>query len=260
MNKRIKNLRLKHNLTQKEFADKIGVSVITIQGWEAGTRYPSAKALITIAELFNVTSDYILGISCAELISGEESELIRSYRTLDDFGRQAVHSICSIETDRVKNHESKPHIIKYIKRFLAPAAAGYAVPIEGSDYDLVPITDSTLESADYAVVIQGESMMPYIHDGETVFVKKTADIKSGDIAIFSVNGSMYCKQYYTDVNGNLYLLSLNPKLSDSNVEISSESLDDVRCLGKVIIKSPQIPDYFKHDVFEKKISRATSEL
>lgn len=256
MNKRIKNLRLKHNLTQKEFADKIGVSVITIQGWEAGTRYPSAKALIAIAKLFDVTSDYILGISCAELISREESELIHNYRTLDDFGRQAVHSICSIETDRVKTHESKPHIIKYIKRFLAPAAAGYAVPIEGSDYDLVPITDSALESADYAVVVQGESMMPYIHDGETVFVKKTADIKSGDIAIFSVNGSMYCKQYHS-YKGTTSLLSLNPDWSESNVIIPPGTSDDVRCMGKVISKTAPFPKSYE---FECKINSAVKEL
>lgn len=256
MNKRIKNLRLEHDLTQREFADKLGVSIITIQGWESGTRHPSAKALISIAELFDVTSDYILGISSEGLISKEESELINNYRTLDSFGRQAVNSVCSIEADRAKTCESKPRIIKYIKRFLAPAAAGYAVPIEGSDYDLIPITDSALEPADYAVVIQGESMMPYIHDGETVFVKKTADITSGDIGIFSVNGSMYCKQYHS-YEGTTSLLSLNPDWSESNVVIPPGTSDDVRCMGKVISKTAPFPKSYE---FECKINSAIKEL
>jgi DNA-binding transcriptional regulator YiaG len=43
--KRIKDLRLKLGLTQEQFAQKIGVSFSTVNGWENGKRKPSPLAM-----------------------------------------------------------------------------------------------------------------------------------------------------------------------------------------------------------------------
>ena len=78
-------------------------------------------------------------------------------------------------------------------------------------------------------------MEPYIMDGSVVFVDKDAEIQNGDIGIFSVNGSMYCKQYYKDEDGNVSLLSLNKNRQDMNVYLSSDCDDTFFCSGKVLL-------------------------
>lgn len=57
---RLKELRQKHNLSQKEFAELLKVSTGTVGNWEVGLREPDFKMLINIADIFNVPCDYIL--------------------------------------------------------------------------------------------------------------------------------------------------------------------------------------------------------
>lgn len=57
---RLKELRQKHNLSQKEFAEILKVSTGTVGNWEVGLREPDFKMLIKIADIFNVSCDYIL--------------------------------------------------------------------------------------------------------------------------------------------------------------------------------------------------------
>lgn len=57
---RLKELRQKHNLSQKEFAEILRVSTGTVGNWEVGLREPDFKMLVKIADIFNVSCDYIL--------------------------------------------------------------------------------------------------------------------------------------------------------------------------------------------------------
>ena len=116
----------------------------------------------------------------------------------------------------------------------------------GDEFEMLKVDSSVPYDADFAVQIQGESMMPYIEDGETVYVKKDVELHTGDIGIFSVDGSMYCKQYYVDSDRNLYLLSANEKLKDTNIFVSNESTSTVKCYGRVIIDTKvKMPEYFE---------------
>jgi transcriptional regulator with XRE-family HTH domain len=58
---RIKELRKKSGLSQKELADKLFVNQTAVSQWERGVTSPSASILIKLCDLFNVTSDYLLG-------------------------------------------------------------------------------------------------------------------------------------------------------------------------------------------------------
>lgn len=57
---KLKFLRTKLNLTQKEFADKIGVSQSSVNYWEKGQRIPSIEAAAKIADFFNITIESLL--------------------------------------------------------------------------------------------------------------------------------------------------------------------------------------------------------
>lgn len=58
---RIANLRRGYALTQPMLAEKMHVSQSTITSWENGRRNISNEDLVKLADLFHVTTDYILG-------------------------------------------------------------------------------------------------------------------------------------------------------------------------------------------------------
>ncbi len=61
--KRIRELRLERKLSQNQMADLLSVSQDTISFWENGKSLPSAEYLIEISKNFNVSTDYILGLT-----------------------------------------------------------------------------------------------------------------------------------------------------------------------------------------------------
>lgn len=60
--KRLKTLRIESGLTQQQVADRIWVNKASISSYELSTRLPSYEVLIKLSKLFNVSTDYLLGI------------------------------------------------------------------------------------------------------------------------------------------------------------------------------------------------------
>ena len=60
---RVRELREKIGLQQKQLAIDLGVSQPTVCDWEGGKKEPSFRSAIKIAEYFNVSTDYLLGRS-----------------------------------------------------------------------------------------------------------------------------------------------------------------------------------------------------
>ena len=57
---RLRELRNKSGFTQNEIANILGVSGQTILNWENGIYEPKISQLIQLADLFNVTVDYLI--------------------------------------------------------------------------------------------------------------------------------------------------------------------------------------------------------
>jgi transcriptional regulator with XRE-family HTH domain len=62
----LKELMAKRNMSQPELADILGVSRVSISKYQNGKAFPDYNALVKIAEVFNVTTDYLLGRKDAE--------------------------------------------------------------------------------------------------------------------------------------------------------------------------------------------------
>lgn len=58
---RLKELRLKKGLTQTELGEKVGVKQNTFTNWEKGKREPSFENLIKLADLLEVSLDWLFG-------------------------------------------------------------------------------------------------------------------------------------------------------------------------------------------------------
>ena len=63
---KLRSLRIQNHLTQSDLAKKLGVSLRTLQNYEAGKIYPKQTEIYArIASLFSVTTDYLLNDSHA---------------------------------------------------------------------------------------------------------------------------------------------------------------------------------------------------
>ena len=58
----IKKLRRQQHMTQKELAERIGISKAMISAYETEMRYPSYDVLIKLAAVFGITTDFLLGL------------------------------------------------------------------------------------------------------------------------------------------------------------------------------------------------------
>lgn len=58
---RIRDLRTCAGMTQRELADKLGISGAAVAQWETGDKRPTVDNLERLADIFGVSVDYILG-------------------------------------------------------------------------------------------------------------------------------------------------------------------------------------------------------
>lgn len=61
--KRIKAIRMRERLTQRELGLRLGLSQQSIASWEMGRSYPDALMLAEISTKFQVSTDYLLGLT-----------------------------------------------------------------------------------------------------------------------------------------------------------------------------------------------------
>ncbi len=60
---RLKTLRKQAQLTQVDVAEKLGISQPAYASWERGVKKPTQENLIKIAQILNVSVDYLVGNS-----------------------------------------------------------------------------------------------------------------------------------------------------------------------------------------------------
>lgn len=91
MGEKLKSLRTEKKLTQKQIADRIGLAISAVSSYESGTRYPSYDALIKLARIYHVSTDYLLGITDSRNIdvTGLEDDEIELIAQLVDKLRQS---------------------------------------------------------------------------------------------------------------------------------------------------------------------------
>lgn len=62
IDERIKHLREEKSLTQAGLAKRLGVTRSCVNAWEMGISVPSTQYLVELANIFQVSTDYLLGI------------------------------------------------------------------------------------------------------------------------------------------------------------------------------------------------------
>ena len=60
---RLKELRTEYKISQKDLAEKLGISDRAYRYYEEGKRYPDFQGLLMLADCFQVSLDYLVGRS-----------------------------------------------------------------------------------------------------------------------------------------------------------------------------------------------------
>lgn len=60
---RLRELRIERGLGQNALARTLGLSNASISYWETGKQEPTASAIFKLASFFDVSSDYLLGLT-----------------------------------------------------------------------------------------------------------------------------------------------------------------------------------------------------
>lgn len=79
---KLRNLIEERNLTQKKVANDLNIAPSTMGGYVQGSSEPDFETLRRIAEYFNVSTDYLLGIKSINCNNSVEDELLRVFRSL----------------------------------------------------------------------------------------------------------------------------------------------------------------------------------
>lgn len=89
---RIKELRQANGWRQTDLAERLHMRQQTIGNYETGYRSLDVDTIHKLCDIFDVTSDYLLGRSEVRSfsLSQEESELLKGYRALSDSGKEYV--------------------------------------------------------------------------------------------------------------------------------------------------------------------------
>ena len=245
---RIEELLEQNGLSKKEMLARVGVTASAFSQWKLEQSQPRLDKLYSIADYLQTPVSRLFEKEKSAPPEGDaDKPIIQIYNDLNERGRTELERYGNYlrSQDVYKRTEAEPHV-EHIRHYLVPAAAGYASPIEGEDYETIPLDQKAPRGADFCVTIRGDSMEPYIHDGDLVYVKRGADnMQPFDVGIFYVDGDVLCKQFCVDSYRNLYLLSANPMREDANRTIKADGMSSVVCFGKVLLphKLPQ-PTYF----------------
>ncbi|MBR7056671.1 MAG: helix-turn-helix transcriptional regulator [Oscillospiraceae bacterium] len=87
---RLSEIRKDHRHTQVDLAQRLGVSLSTVRSWEQNKSSPSHEMLICICRLYQVSSDYLLGLSDTDPAYAQ---------------RRAVHLLSEQEIQELQNYE-----------------------------------------------------------------------------------------------------------------------------------------------------------
>ena len=66
---RIKTLREQAGMSQEKLAKRLGITRSSVNAWEMGISTPSTQYIAELAGLFQVSADYLLGLSETATIS-----------------------------------------------------------------------------------------------------------------------------------------------------------------------------------------------
>jgi repressor LexA len=187
---RLKALRKQRSLTQVDLAKKFGVSQQAIAKWETAHSFPESRTVAGLAEFFDVTSDYLLGITDSVYPSGPFSNVKIIGTVKAGYDALAYEEDYGVAVAEVEDPDSY--------RYLNVKGDSMEPYIRHGDLALVKLQE-TLKNGDLGVVIYGDGEATlkeyYYKNGIVKLVPfneeyETIEITGDDLERFRVFGKV----------------------------------------------------------------------
>lgn len=229
----IRELRKSRGLTLEElsnelnrkYPDTLNFNKGKLSKWENNKEEPKLSSVRIIADYFEVTVD--------DLVDGVyDKNIITIYNKLNPKRKTKVYNFAERQLED-QNHSNVVNMNDYIEEkmsgYLSAGTGEYLTEDVSED---IRIPKSIVPDAEYDLVLQvnGDSMEPMFQDHEYIFVKKTSEIRSGQIGVFIIDNESYLKKLYIEDN-HLRLVSLNTKYGD----LIFDSINDITVVGTVVM-------------------------
>lgn len=244
---RLKELREAKKLNMRQAAMALEIPYTTYISYEKGDREPNSEMLILLAGFFNCSVDYLIGrdestinddvldrVNVLDqdalefygniLDAEKENDLIKKYRTLDEYGREAVVSVADVELKRCEDQKQATFIFRKFSENKVSAGTGFDLndPDQWRSIEVVDTQEARM--ADFAVEVEGASMEPDYHDGDIVYIVLASEVPLGQVGLFIQNGKGYIKEA-----GEGCIISRNPDYDDIFPDDGN-----IECKGRVI--------------------------
>jgi len=203
--KHVKDLRQEHALSQKELADRLGVSRSTVAMWETSSSQPDLHTLAALADLFQVSVDYLLGRVSTPAPSGDAVEKILAPQSVVPGGMAPVVGSVRCGWDGTID---------------AQMTGEYEPVYQEDTSDLVWMH------------ARGDSMEPLIHDGDKVLVRLQNTVENGEIAVCIINDEEGTIKKVQRSREGVMLIPLNDRYN--HIFIPARSQVNLRIYGKVL--------------------------
>ena len=203
------------DMSNEALGELVGVNRTTVSRWRSGERSPKMTKLSEIANVFNVDARIFVG-------EMPVSDITTVYNQLVPPRQEKVYNFAERQL-REQNKKVVP--------LVGQTAANPTELTYGDETYDETVETNVPKSADYALVVKGDSMEPIFADGSIVFYKQQDDVENGEIAVVEIdgNGVTLKKVYFNYDNETVILRSLNDKYEDRVLHP-----DEVRIIGKVV--------------------------
>lgn len=125
---KLRSARTAKKLTQNKLANLIGAKNTAISNWEKDINKPDIDTLALICKALGVSATYFIE-NKEPSFSLKENDIIKKYRTLDEYGKKVVDNILNLEYERCSSAEYKPdktvRVFKVARSIDGEEAPGY---------------------------------------------------------------------------------------------------------------------------------------
>ncbi|WP_367366725.1 LexA family transcriptional regulator [Leuconostoc pseudomesenteroides] len=211
--KLLKELTANRGYSISELARRVDMAKSAISRYFNGTREFPLNRANDFANVLGVTPEYILGVNAND-------DITNIYNQLDTNRKRRVFNYANQQLDEQNNIIAFPTNTKSEVAVYGAVSAGTGEYLLDNEPELVDY-DGIVPEHDFAVIVNGESMLPLFENGQIIFVKKTTEVRSGQVVIANYDQQAYVKKYVNDENG-IRLVSLNKKYEDMPINENHE--------------------------------------
>ena len=153
----LKKLRRTKKISQVALAEHLGITQQAVGKWETGRSQPDPQTLRSLADYFDVTTDYLLGRAGRAPVMGYAAAwehpipVVGTVRA--GFGALALEEDCGVEYARVKDPENY-----------------------------------------FYLIVRGNSMEPRIQDGDLALVHRQTALEDGDLGVIVFGDDGECRR------------------------------------------------------------------